>query len=322
MKGTSAALVALVCAAGLACEAELDSAAPALVDDARVPGHLAPRSSLEGSATEVDPCTEVGVIVPRLSLELHAPRTGLLRGGGPELHLEGEPVYEVEAGDDVASLAVQRAELAEAKATRERYAAEQRARARELRGAEQLGEHLAGQDRDAAREAHSISTREFDRAEATRRAAAARLEAQRARIHAGQLEAPFSGRLVREQVIPGAWVEAGQLLGRFASTEDLVLRVGLPAELAPAGPIEVRWRWPGQRGQAFEAVLAPARTDVDELSGLRLYEASVDPRVRAEHAFGEGVIVELPSCHGRSVSPLSEPPEPAKTTEPADHDQP
>ncbi|MFV8756272.1 hypothetical protein ACNOYE_37475 [Nannocystaceae bacterium ST9] len=273
-------------------------AAPPAEDSAQVESAdaSAKRSSTRATS-ELDPCTEVGVIVPRLSVELHAPRTGLLSGGGAQLHGEGERLYEVEVEDDVAVLEVQVAELEEAKATRERYAAEQVGRARELRGAEQLGNHLAERERDVARDAHTVSTRELSRADAARKAASARLEAQRARIRAGRLDAPCSGRVIQELVIPGAWVSAGQVIARFASTEELVLRVGLPAEHALGSSIEVRWYWPDRADERFEATLEPTRDEVDELSGLRLYEARVDSRSRGEHPLGGGVRVELPICH-------------------------
>jgi biotin carboxyl carrier protein len=277
----------------LACRAAPSAEGPAPADSAEARVSGAPSRVTR----EIDPCTEVGVIVPRLSLDLHAPRTGLLSGGGAGLHGEGERLYEVEVGDDVAVLEVQVAELEEAKATRERYAAEQVGRARDLRGAEQLGDHLAERERDVARDAHTVSTRELHRADAARKAAAARLEAQRARIQAGRLDAPFSGRVIQELVIPGAWVSTGQMIARFASTEDLVLRVGLPAEHGLRSPIEARWYWPDRADERFTVTLEPTRDEVDELSGLRLYEARVDSRSRGNHPLGGVVRVELPICH-------------------------
>ncbi|PRQ06681.1 HlyD family efflux transporter periplasmic adaptor subunit [Enhygromyxa salina] len=295
----------LACAGGLGCDLRFhpraSSDAAALDDHSREDGEAS--SVRAPGLDEIDPCTELGVIVPRLSVELHAPRAGLLRGGGAELRAAGDLLYEIEAGDDVAALETQRAELDEAKATRERYAAEQIARARELRGAEQLGEHLADTEREAARDALTISARELHGADAQRRAAAARLEAQRARIAAGRLEAPFPGRIVRESVVPGAWVETGQALGRFVSTEDLVLRVALPAEQALRSPISARWRFVDHVGEPATAMLHPTHDDVDELSGLRVYEARIAAASLDNHPLGGSVEVELPTCHGHARGP-------------------
>ena len=251
----------------------------------------------------VDPCAELGVIVARTSVELHATRAGTLRGGEARLYAAGEQVFEIEAEDELAALEVQRAELEEAKATRERYAAERLARARELGSAEQLGDYLPAKERDAARDAHTVSTRELSRADAAREAASARLEAQRARLRVGQLDAPFAGRIVRELAVVGAWVEAGQALARFASTQELVLRIGLPAEHTLPPSFEVRWTWPEQPEQRYDAVLHAARGDVDELSGLRIYEARVDAHSLGTHPLGASVRVELSTCHGHPPPP-------------------
>lgn len=289
-------MVALLVLGVLAC----DPRARRSADQAPSASAEAPRAS-SSALDELDPCSELGVIVPRRSVELLAPRSGKLEGGGPERRGEGELVFAIVAGDDLASVEVHAAELDEAEATRERQAAEQHARARELAGAEQLGDHLADTEREAARDAHTIATRELHRSDAAREAAAARLEAQRARIRAGLLDAPFAGRLVEQRAIVGTWVQASQLLGRFASTEDLVLRVALPAESNLHAPIEVRWHWPEQPDTRFAATLRPTRDEVDELSGLRLYEARVTPSELGEHPLGAALRVELPHCLDGSV---------------------
>ncbi|KIG19392.1 hypothetical protein DB30_02673 [Enhygromyxa salina] len=300
----------LVCVSALACDApNIFERAPRPAPAEDVSAATSPTIERVPAFDEIDPCTELGVIIPRQSIELAAPRAGIVRGGGPQLIATGALLYEIEAGDDVAVLEVQRAELDEAKATRERYAAEQHARARELRGAEQLGAYLPDTERDTAREAHTIAAREVHRADALRRAASARLEAQRARIEAGQLEAPFAGRLIREWAVPGAWVEAGQPLARFASTEDLVIRVALPAEHGSGAPIEARWRWPDGVDEPLTVHLHPTGADVDELSGLRIYEAPVNAADLRDHALGGRVNVELPTCHGHAI------PQPPRGTE-------
>lgn len=283
-------LGALVLVGALACEVATRSPAKPSATDSKERG---PGAAINRDA--IDPSAEIGVIVPRLIVQLHAPRSGILRGGGVGPFAAGELVYAIEASDDAALLEVHAAEVEEATATRERYAAELLGRARELRSAEQLGDHLAGHERDAARDAHSTSTRELHRAVAARKAAAARLEAQRARVHAGQLDAPFSGRVIQALALPSAWVDAGQALARFASTEDLVLRVGLPAERSQPSAIEVRWCWPERPDEQHTAVLVPARDEVDELSGLRLYEARIDARQLAGRPLGDSVRVQLPN---------------------------
>lgn len=280
---TRVAAAALVL--GLACTQE----------PARATTSGAPTRTPARTLDDPDPCTELGVIVPRRSIELRAPRSGLLRSEDGQARALGEPVLAIEVRDELALVDVEAAELAVAKAQRERSLAEQRGRARELEGAEQLGEHLAAGERESARDAHAIAGRELARSDAALAAAAARLAAQRARVDAGRLTAPFAGRLVDPLVPDSAWVEAGALLGDFVSLE-LVVRIALPADTLASPTLRGSWAWPDQPDQRTPLELVVLGERIDELSGLRMLEAAVPTTVLGERALGSVVVVELGTC--------------------------